>query len=79
MKILIDVMSGDNAPAEIVRGAVLAVKTLQPENEYILVGDSAVVTREVEAAGAGQYLSSKRISVVHADILLQIFNFYFGA
>ena len=29
MKIIIDAMSGDNAPGEIVRGAVLAVKTLQ--------------------------------------------------
>lgn len=68
MKIIIDAMSGDNAPAEIVRGAVLAAKTLQ--NEYILVGDTAVITKELEAAGGTEYLQRKRITVAHADEVL---------
>ena len=70
MKIIIDAMSGDNAPAEIVRGAVLAAKTLQDENEYILVGDTAVITKELETAGGTEYLQRERITVAHADEVL---------
>ena len=70
MKIIIDAMSGDNAPAEIVRGAVLAAKTLQNENEYILVGDTAVITKELETAGGTEYLQRERITVTHADEVL---------
>lgn len=70
MKIIIDAMSGDNAPGEIVRGAVLAAKTLQTENEYILVGDTAVITKELEAAGGTEYLQRERITVAHADEVL---------
>lgn len=70
MRIIIDAMSGDNAPKEIVRGAVLAAKTLQPENEYILVGDSNTVTKELEHADGLSFLKSNRISVVHADEVL---------
>ncbi len=69
MKIIIDAMSGDNAPAEIVRGAVLAAKTLHPENEYILVGDSKTVTKELAAAGCPD-AQKMRITVVHADDVL---------
>ncbi|MBE6658444.1 MAG: phosphate acyltransferase PlsX [Ruminococcaceae bacterium] len=70
MKIIIDAMSGDNAPTEIVRGAVLAAKTLKSDNEYILVGDTAAVTKELEAAGGMTYLQQKRITVAHADEVL---------
>ncbi len=70
MKIIIDAMSGDNAPGEIVRGAVLAAKTLVPEHEYILVGDSTAVTRELESADGASFLQSGRITVVHADEVL---------
>lgn len=70
MKIIIDAMSGDNAPTEIVRGAVLAAKTLKTDNEYILVGDTTAVTKELEAAGGMTYLQQKRITVAHADEVL---------
>ncbi len=70
MKIIIDAMSGDNAPAEIVRGAVLAAKTLQPETEYILVGDTDTVKKELEAANGSTFLAQNRITVVHANEVL---------
>lgn len=69
MKIIIDAMSGDHAPAEIVRGTVLAAKTLQPENEYILVGDSETVTKELAAAGCPD-AQKMHITVAHADDVL---------
>jgi glycerol-3-phosphate acyltransferase PlsX len=54
-------MGGDNAPREIVRGAV-AARDLMPEDEIILVGDEATVLRELAAAGA----SLDRLTVFHA-------------
>ena len=70
MKIIIDAMSGDNAPGEIIRGAVLAAKTLPGTLSYALVGDTETVKRELEQAGGMQYLTDGRITVVHADEVL---------
>ena len=42
MKILVDAMSGDNAPLEIIKGAVAASKTY--DEEIILVGDENVIS-----------------------------------
>ena len=46
MKIIIDAMSGDNAPLAQVRGAVMAAK--QYGQEYILVGQEDVVRPLIE-------------------------------
>lgn len=42
MKIILDAMSGDNAPREILRGAATA-KAEYPEIEIVLVGDPAII------------------------------------
>lgn len=70
LKIIIDAMSGDNAPGEIVRGAVLAVNTLPQSLTYVLVGDADTVKRELEAAGGTQHLNDGRITVTHTDEVL---------
>ena len=49
MKIILDAMGGDNAPAEILKGAADAVVTFAPDLEIIAVGDAekiAVCARE---------------------------------
>ena len=43
MRILIDAMSGDNAPLEIIKGVALAAKEY-PENTYLLVGDGNIIS-----------------------------------
>ena len=43
MRILIDAMSGDNAPLEMLRGAVMAVEAF-PEHTILLVGDENVIS-----------------------------------
>ena len=43
MKILIDAMSGDNAPLEILKGASLA-REAYPEHTIMLVGDENVIS-----------------------------------
>ncbi len=43
MKILLDAMSGDNAPLEIIKGASMAAKAY-PEHKLVLVGDENVIS-----------------------------------
>ncbi len=70
MRIIIDAMSGDKAPSETVRGAVLAAKVLPATLSYALVGDTETVKRELEASGGTPFLTTGRITVVHADEVL---------
>ncbi len=50
MKIIVDAMGGDNAPLEIVRGALNAAKA-RPELEIVLVGREAEVKAAVSQCG----------------------------
>ena len=43
MKILVDAMSGDNAPLEIIKGASMAAQAY-PEHQLVLVGDENVIS-----------------------------------
>jgi len=60
MKIAVDAMGGDHAPANPVSGAVLAAA--QIDSEVVLVGDRPSIERELAAHG-----SPSGISIVHAD------------
>ena len=51
MKIILDVMGGDNPPAEIIKGALLARKEL--DARIALVGDESII-RDVLSAGREQ-------------------------
>ena len=67
MRILVDAMSGDNAPLEILKGVSLAAKEYK-EHEIILVGDQNVishiaVTNEIDIAG---------IEIIHADAVINM-------
>lgn len=58
MRIAIDAMGGDNAPKEIILGAVKAVQSFK-DIQIILVGDESKIK---------EYLTeNERISIVHAD------------
>lgn len=65
MRILVDAMSGDNAPLEILKGASIAAKEYK-EHTILLVGDQNVishiaVTNEIDIAG---------IEIIHADTVI---------
>ncbi|MBR2987363.1 MAG: phosphate acyltransferase, partial [Clostridia bacterium] len=47
MKVIIDAMSGDNAPHEIIKGAVLAKQEFN--KDIILVGDETVIRQSAES------------------------------
>lgn len=62
MKIIVDVMSGDNAPAETVKGALLASK--QWNYELVLVGNEDIIRLLAEQNG---FSLSERITVVNTS------------
>jgi len=61
VRVAVDAFGSDNAPFPEIEGAVLAIKE-DLCSEVILVGDEAVITREL----GKYYYPSSRISVVHA-------------
>lgn len=63
MHLALDVMGGDNAPAEICRGAVLACREFQ-DLEIALVGQGPVVERTLEETGS---MGVRGIHIVHAE------------
>ncbi|MDD4200592.1 MAG: phosphate acyltransferase PlsX [Eubacteriales bacterium] len=61
MKIILDGMGGDNAPAEIVKGAVQAVAEIS--DEIIIVGELGAILEELENNGyQGEQISVKAAS-----------------
>ena len=68
MKIIVDAMGGDNAPAEIVKGTVEAVR--EYGIEAILVGRREQVEACLNSAGAGDV--SDRISIVNATEVVEM-------
>jgi len=67
MKIAIDAMGGDHAPAEIVKGCLEAC--VHTEAELILVGDRQQITDELARSGISY--DARRISIVHAQEVIE--------
>ena len=67
MKILLDVMGGDNAPLEFIKGAVEAINELDNETEIILIGNKEIIEKELTNI-YGKQLSeiSQRMSIKNA-------------
>jgi glycerol-3-phosphate acyltransferase PlsX len=66
MKIIIDVMSGDNAPLELLKGAIMAAQEYSAS--IVVVGDREVIEKTAEEEG----LSLDKITVVHADSVINM-------
>ena len=61
MKIIIDVMSGDNAPLELLKGAVMAAD--ECGEDIVVVGDE----NKIRETAAKEGLSLDKVTVAHAD------------
>ncbi len=67
MRIIIDVMSGDNAPLELLRGAILAADAY-PETEITVVGN-----RETLLSLADTHrLSLEKLNILHAESVIDM-------
>ena len=62
MRIVVDVMSGDNAPTELIKGVCTSAKE-NPTVEYTIVGDEDIIRAEAEKCG----LDISKFNIVHAD------------
>ncbi|GJQ25889.1 MAG: phosphate acyltransferase [Phycisphaerae bacterium] len=67
MRIAIDAMGGDHAPAEIVRGAVEGLSYLGPGDELILLGKEDLVR-----AHLGNDASNKQIAIQHCPEVIEM-------
>ncbi len=65
VRIAVDAMGGDNAPGEIIHGAVMAAR--DGATDIILVGQQDVVLKHLAAEGASQDL----VKIVHADEVIR--------
>jgi glycerol-3-phosphate acyltransferase PlsX len=65
MKIAIDVMGGDKAPYETIKGGVEALK--ETECEIVLIGDSDIIEKELLKYS----YDHDRISVIHASEIIE--------
>lgn len=66
IKVAVDAMGGDNAPAEIVKGAIEAV-TLRQDIKVYLVGQQEIVKEEL----AKNSYTGSQIEVIHADEVIE--------
>src|SRR5205823_13557883 len=69
MRIAIDAMGGDHAPAEIVRGAVEGLEFLGRQDQLVLIGIQDVVSAELERAGGA---GDARIVIEHAPQVIKM-------
>jgi glycerol-3-phosphate acyltransferase PlsX len=61
MRIGVDVMGGDNAPGAILDGAFASLERLDPSDELVLFGDSAIINSAIRNAGG----KASRVEVIH--------------
>lgn len=66
MKIILDVMGGDNPPAEIIKGALLARKEL--DARIALVGDESIIRDVLSAEGA----DSSDFDIIGSDSVIEM-------
>lgn len=69
MKIIIDVMSGDNAPYEIIEGVFLALNEY-PSLEAVMIGDQSIIRNYCFENGYS--LDNQRITIVHTNITISM-------
>jgi len=68
MRIALDAMGGDDAPEQIVAGALEAIEHLSSDDELILVGSEETVEAHLPPAGSRE----GKISVFHAPDVISM-------
>ena len=63
MRIGVDVMGGDNAPDEILKGCFASLAKLEPTDTLVLLGDEAIIRDTMME----RRITDARIEVVHCS------------
>ncbi len=74
MRIAIDAMGGDNAPDEIIAGALESVELLDKDDELILVGQAELIESKLASSRPKSFFSSSKqsISIVDAPDVIEM-------
>ena len=67
MRIIVDVMSGDNAPLELIKG-VCSSSYENTDVDYVLVGDEAIIRQTADSLG----LDINRFEIRHTDVVIEM-------
>jgi len=68
MRIALDAMGGDFAPEAVVKGAILAVQQLNPEDKILLIGQEDIIQALLQENG----YTGTAISIVHASQVIEM-------
>lgn len=68
MRIGVDVMGGDNAPGEILKGAFASLEKLSPDDRLVLAGDRAIIEEAIAERG----LSDPRVEIVATTQVIEM-------
>jgi glycerol-3-phosphate acyltransferase PlsX len=68
MRIGVDVMGGDNAPGEILKGAVASLEKLSADDRVVLAGDEAVIAEYLAERG----VSDPRLEIVATTQVIEM-------
>lgn len=66
MKILLDVMGGDNAPDEFIKGAVETIEELEEDTKIILIGNEQIIKEKVK-----ELYNKENISEISNRLIVQ--------
>lgn len=68
MRLAVDVMGGDHAPDAILKGCILALPDLAPDDRLVLVGPRHVIQETLEERG----INDPRLEIEHADDVIHM-------
>ena len=69
MRVAVDVMGGDHAPAEILKGCWQAIEFLDGDDQLILVGDAKVIAEGLASSGLSESQKARYRTVATTQII----------
>ena len=72
MRIGVDVMGGDNAPDEILKGAYAALSKLPSEDTLVLFGNGDIIEESIRDRSLSKNGPGARIEVVHCSEMIEM-------
>ncbi len=72
MRIGVDIMGGDNAPDEILKGAFAALPKLPPEDTLVLFGKGEIIDEAIQDRGLSRNGPGAKIEVVHCSEVIEM-------
>lgn len=68
MRIAVDVMGGDHAPDAVLKGCIMALPELQPQDRLVLVGPRRIIEETLEERG----VNDPRVEIEHCDEVIHM-------